>query len=132
MYVRAVLVYLISGGFVTEMERERMHPVISWLSAADDGILKKMAEYPDLALGPKGWYENMKHEHDVSHGHVQRRLRMLSDAGLVRKDPARNDFYQITDEGISYVRGELSQETLENMNPNPEPKPDEEKDEDED
>jgi len=76
-----------------------------------------MGEYDELALPPKSWHTNLSKEEQVSYSQTKRRMRTLRKAGLIETDQDRNDYYTISEMGISYVNGSISREKLESMEP---------------
>jgi len=76
----------------------------NWMKAQDDRILEH--------LDREGWASPSliasESSIDISEGHVEERLRMLWYAGLV--SPIWADAYEITTQGVLYLRGELDVE----------------------
>lgn len=99
---------------------DRMDPLGTWMTMTDRALLTYMAEYPELAIGPKHWYYNMNQEFDVSYSTVERRLRLLADdldEPMVERDPDRGDGYTITEFGLRVVAGEVGKERIRELSP---------------
>lgn len=89
-----------------------MRPLVSWMTKVDDAVLEWLAEQ-DIAAPPKVIQSNL--DVPVSHSQVKRRVRTLSDNGLLFKDPDRGDYYAISEIGRWYLDGSISGEKLETL-----------------
>lgn len=107
-----------------------VRPLISWLSAVDDGLLRYMARHPDLGMPPKTWHHNITKETRVSYDHLKRRLKLLEEAGLVEAED--DHYYCISDLGVRYVNDEVSRDRMERLDPRPDPAEEDEEDDDDD
>jgi predicted transcriptional regulator len=86
-----------------------MRPVVSWMTRSDDAILEFYDE-KDISAPPLVVSFNLS---GVSHPTVKRRVKELSDRGLLKRYEEPRGFYEITDKGRSYLRGELEADELE-------------------
>ncbi len=91
------------------------------MNEADDAILEYLRELETdaghrIALPPTTVWYNLVEELGVldrSQNTVSRRMNVLSDAGLLEKTDEKRGYYQITDRGLAYLRGELAASELE-------------------
>jgi len=77
------------------------------MTGRDDIILEFLAE-SGAAHNKKGIEINLEENADrISYSTIQRRLPKLEEAGLVEQVREEGAWYQITDEGASYLEGEI-------------------------
>lgn len=94
-----------------------MRPLISWLTAIDDGFLRYMARYPELELPPMAWHHNLTKEQEASVDHLRHRIAVLEDAGLIETSDHKSGYYGITELGVRYTEGKVSNKRMERLNP---------------
>lgn len=91
---------------------DNMLPTASWFHRADRSLMRFYGGHNDGAFlcppGPAG--QNVS----ISIGHARRRTKVLADAGMLERAGAS---YRITDLGLRYVDGDMSQDELESLNP---------------
>lgn len=78
------------------------------MTDSDDTILEFLQD-TGLALSPRAieYNLNTRHQVDISYSTVNRRLKLLYDSGLVKKEYPEGGFYALTDKGRSYLDGDL-------------------------
>lgn len=77
----------------------------------NDSVILEFFDEKDLELPPKALYRNLnRHGHDIGYSTVQLRLSELLENGFVEKD--KNGFYEISDQGEKWLRGELDESEL--------------------
>jgi DNA-binding IclR family transcriptional regulator len=82
----------------------------TWMTIWDDRILEILREE-----GPKSVGELTKHPNiRISHSQVSRRCGTLAEHGML--DAFANGVYDITEQGLRYLDGELDAEEIENEN----------------
>jgi predicted transcriptional regulator len=79
------------------------------MTGADDRILEFFDQYP-IALPPSV----LTYHLNYSKVHINNRMRKLADEGLLEKVDPKRGFYEITNIGTDYLRGDLSRDDLEN------------------
>ena len=90
-----------------------MRPRVSWMTGNDDSILEYLHE-KDVALPPAPLHYNLERSgYSVGYSTVRRRLQLLEEHGLVKKEKEKEGYYGITDKGRNYLVGELEAEELE-------------------
>lgn len=86
----------------------------TWLTPTDSAILTVL-DRSDMELPPAALTHNLPSDATVDH--VGRRLRKLADGGLVYRHADQRGYYGITEIGQKLVRGDLSREKLNELNP---------------
>lgn len=88
-----------------------MRPRVDWLSKVDNRILEGLAE--------SGWKATPKviaHNIDYNRDYVNHRIRKLYDADLLDREPGeRSGMYGITDLGLRYLDGKLTDDELQDL-----------------
>lgn len=91
-------------------------PSADWINPSDWAILYFMDGHRQvLAVSPAVVAANIP----VASTTAQRRLKVLSEAGLVEPDPEveSTGYYKITEIGQQYIGGELTREDVEALGP---------------
>lgn len=83
-----------------------MRPRVEWMTRADDYILEFFEE-ADIVATPHVVSANI----DYSRQYVNRRIRKLSENGLLEK--SGDGLYRITERGRDYLAGDLEADVLE-------------------
>jgi len=94
----------------TPAERTVVRQPAEWMMPIDDRILEMVYEerhMTPLALSREGLIERL----DIGRKHANNRCRKLTEYGLLTRFD--RGLYEITDEGIAYLDGELDASTLE-------------------
>lgn len=88
-----------------------MRTVIRGLSKYDAPILRGLEE-SGYALPPAVLDYNLQSRHDIeiSYSTINRRLKKLSEAGLVEKEYDEGGYYGITELGKRYLENDLSKD----------------------
>lgn len=79
------------------------------MTRADEFILRLLADHSEIAMNPSTIAFNTEY----SNSYAARRLRALSDHGLVENAAENGPMFQITELGIRYVQGDAELEELE-------------------
>lgn len=93
-----------------------MRPRVEGMNEVDDAVLEFFeAQDEGVALPPTVvWYNlhDLLEVIDKSRDTVARRMRKLTERGLLVKASEERGYYQITDKGKEYLTGEIDPETL--------------------
>ncbi|MDG5821667.1 ArsR family transcriptional regulator [Natronococcus sp. A-GB7] len=85
-----------------------------WMVNTDE-LLLEFLEETGLALPPRVMAYNIKtrYNRQISYSTINRRLKHLKESGLVEKEYESGGFYSLSDDGRSYLDGDLDASELE-------------------
>lgn len=82
---------------------------VSWMTRADEFILRLLCDHSKIAMNPSTIAFNTEY----SNSYAARRLRALSDHGLVENVGGNGPMFKITELGVRYVEGDAELDELE-------------------
>lgn len=82
------------------------------MTDSDELILEFLAD-TEIALPPTPIHYNLRKNHEISYSTVRRRTQKLTEHGFLELDNPDKKYYQITELGRQYLRGDLDVSELE-------------------
>lgn len=85
-----------------------------WMTTADLAIVWFLNSHATRFYAPPMTFSTNL---PVSNTHSSNRCSLLAEVGLLERHPEKEGYYQISDFGVRWIRGEVTREELEDRKP---------------